>query len=157
MTSGSAGIIVKQRLNIQKADPAAYGPMMALEKYVHAGTLGEELIGLVKMRASQINGCAFCLDMHGKEARKAGVAQRKLDVLTGWHEAPSLYSLREQAALALTEEVTLISHGGVSDATWSRVEAAFGAKEIAELMMAICAINAWNRLAITTHMDLPAA
>lgn len=146
---------ITQRLDVHKVDPKAYEPMIALEKYVHAGTLGEALIGLVKLRTSQINGCAYCLDMHGREARAAGVEQRRIDVLPGWHEAPGLYSEREQAALALTEEMTCIADDGVSDATWSRVAAAFDAGEQVHLLMAICAINTWNRLAITVHQTLP--
>ncbi len=147
---------IAQRMNVHETDPQAYQSMFAMEKYVHAGDLGEGLISLVKLRASQINGCAFCLDMHGEEARKAGVSQRVIDVLPGWKEAPSLYSDREQAALALTEEVTLISQDGVSDAVWNQVAAVFSKAQIARLLMAICAINVWNRLAISTHADLPA-
>lgn len=146
-----------QRLDVHATDPKAYAPMLALEKYIHAGSLGEALLALVKLRASQINGCAFCLDMHGQEARKAGVPQRQIDVLPGWHEAPGLYSARERAAIALTEQVTLISQGGVSDAVWAEVGAQFSAQETVELLMAICAINSWNRLAITVHQTLPAA
>lgn len=144
-----------QRMNIQESDPQAYQPMLAMEKYIHAGTLGEDLLALVKIRASQINGCAYCLDMHGREARNAGVDNRRLDVLAGWREAPALYSEREQAALALTEAVTLISQGGVSDALWARVKGAFSDAEVPVLLMAISAINVWNRLAVTTHQDLP--
>lgn len=92
-----------------KVDPAAYEPMLALEKYVHGGTLGEELISLVKIRASQLNGCAYCLGMHAVEAHKAGVDQRVLDVLGAWREAPSVFTDRQRAALALTEEVTRTS------------------------------------------------
>lgn len=143
------------RLSIQDIDPAAYQPMFALEKYIHAGNLGEDLLALVKIRASQINGCAYCLDMHAREARTAGVDERRLDVLAGWHEAPDLYSAREQAALALAEEVTLIGEGGVSDETWARATAEFGDQDIVVLIMAICAINAWNRMAITTRQPLP--
>ena len=148
---------ISQRMNLHATDPAAYAPMIALEQYIHASTLGEALLGLVKFRASQINGCAFCLAMHGTEARKAGVAQRQLDVLAGWHEAPSLYTTRERAALALTEEVTRIGEHGVSDAVWADVEAAFKPVEIVALLLAIAAINTWNRLAIATHQDLPPA
>lgn len=147
---------ISQRMDVHATDPKAYQPMFALEKYIHAGSLGEALLALVKLRASQINGCAFCLDMHGREARAAGVAQRQIDVLPGWHEAPSLYSARERAAIALTEQVTLISQGGVSDAVWAQVGAEFSPQETVELLMAICAINTWNRIAITTHQDLPA-
>jgi AhpD family alkylhydroperoxidase len=148
---------IAQRLDIHKVDPEAYKPMIALEKYVHSGSLGEGLIGLMKYRASQINGCAYCLDMHGQEARAAGVDQRKLDVLSGWHEAPDLYSAREQAALAFTEEVTRIGEHGVSEATWQKVRAAFSEQETVQLLMGICAINAWNRMAITVHLELPSA
>ena len=142
-------------MSVHDVDPEAYKPMLAMEKYIHAGTLGEPLLALVKIRASQINGCAWCLDMHYKEARKEQVPQRKLDVIA-WSEAPAVYSEREQAALALTEEVTLISVAGVSDAVWSKVTDAFPEKEIAQLLMAIAAINVWNRLAVSTHQELPA-
>ncbi len=147
----------EQRLDLHAVDPDAYAPMIALEKYVHAGTLGEALIALVKLRASQINGCAFCLAMHADEARKAKVAQRKIDTLQGWHEALGLYSAREQAALAFTDEVTRIGERGVTDPTWAKVKAVFGDKEIVHLLMAICAINSWNRMAISVHMNLPPA
>lgn len=141
---------------IQTIDPEAYKPMVAMEQYIHAGSLGEPLLALVKIRASQINGCAFCLDMHHREAREAKVPQRKLDVLAGWFEAPGLFSERERAAIALTEEVTRISAGGVTDAVWDKVKASFPDKEIVQLLMAIAAINVWNRLAISTHQNLPA-
>ena len=146
---------ITQRISLRDVDPDAYKPMYALEKYIHAGSMGEPLLSLVKTRASQINGCAHCLDMHAQEARKAGVDQRKLDVLSGWREAPELYSSRELAALALTEQVTLISQGGVSDGVWSEVTASFSEKEIVQLLMAISAINVWNRLAVSTHQPLP--
>ncbi|MEO7126265.1 MAG: carboxymuconolactone decarboxylase family protein [Nakamurella sp.] len=146
----------QQRINVSQADPAAYKPMFAMEKYIHSGTLGEQLLSLVKIRASQINGCAYCLDMHNAEARAASVPQRKIDVLAGWHEAPRLYSDRDRAAIALTEQITLISEHGVTDDVWAEVQAAFSEKEIAELIMAIGAINVWNRIAIATRLDLPA-
>jgi AhpD family alkylhydroperoxidase len=146
---------VEQRISVHDVDPEAYKPMFAMEKYIHAGSLGEALLALVKIRASQINGCAYCLDMHGREARAAGVEQRRLDVLAGWEEAPELYSERERAAIALTEEVTLIGNGGVSDTVWARVTAAFEEKEVVQLLMAIAAINVWNRLAVSTHQSLP--
>jgi AhpD family alkylhydroperoxidase len=144
-----------QRISVQEVDPEAYKPLYALEKYIHAGSLGEGLIALVKSRASQINGCAFCLDMHAQEARKAGVDQRMLDVLAGWREAPGLYTEREKAAIALTEEVTRISVAGVSDAVWDGVRAVFSDAETVQLLMTISAINVWNRLAVSTRQDLP--
>ena len=145
----------EQRLSVRDVDPDAYKPMLALEKYIHAGSLGEALLALVKIRASQINGCAYCLDLHGREARAAGIDQRRLDVLAGWEEAPNLYSERERAAIALTEAVTLIGNGGVSDSLWGQVSNAFEEREIVQLLMAIAAINVWNRLAVSTHQTLP--
>lgn len=150
-----AELSVTQRLNFQQVDPAAFKPMLDLEKYIHGGSLGADLIALVKLRASHLNGCAFCLDMHARDAREAGVDQRKMDVLDAWREAPSLYSEREQAAFALTEEVTLIRRGGVADETWGWVSSNFSQEELVQLLMTISAINVWNRLAISTHMDLP--
>ncbi|TWP35285.1 carboxymuconolactone decarboxylase family protein [Leekyejoonella antrihumi] len=147
----------EQRMSIQDIDQEAYKPMIAMEKYIHAGSLGEPLLALVKIRASQINGCAWCLDMHYKEARAQQVNQRKLDVIAGWSEAPAVYSERERAALALTEEVTRISVAGVSDAVWAGAKKSFDDKEIVQLLMAISAINVWNRLAVSTHQQLPAA
>lgn len=146
----------EQRMSVQEVDPRAYGPMLAMEKYIHAGSLGEPLLALTKIRASQINGCAWCLDMHAHEARSAGVDQRKLDVLPGWIEAPALFSERERAALALTETVTMISEAGVPDSVWSQASQSFDEQEMVYLLMAISAINVWNRLAISTHQDLPA-
>lgn len=143
-------------MSVNTIDLEAYKPMFAMEKYIHAGSLGESLLALVKIRASQLNGCAWCLDMHNKEAREAKIPQRKLDVLAGWSEAPGLYSERERAAIALTEEVTMISAEGVTDAVWDQVTASFPEKEIVQLLMAISAINVWNRLAIGTRQELPA-
>jgi AhpD family alkylhydroperoxidase len=147
---------VTQRLSIQDVDPKAYQAVLGLEKYVHAGNLDEGLLALIKTRASQINGCAWCLDMHVAEARKAGIEQRQLDVLAAWREAPRLFSQREQAALAFTEQVTLISRDGVSDDVWRDLTAVFDDKETVLLLMAITAINVWNRMNVSVHTDLPA-
>lgn len=144
-----------ERLAIHEVDQDAYGPMLAMEKYIHAGNLGADLLALVKLRASQLNGCAYCLDMHAREARAAGVDQRRLDVLAGWHEAPVLYTERERAALALTETVTRIGEAGVPDEVWASVASVFDERETVRLLMAVCAINVWNRLAIATHQSLP--
>jgi len=122
---------------------------------VRSSGLDNELYELVKIRASQLNGCAFCLDMHLRDARAGGEDQRRLDVLSAWREAPQLFSEREQAAFALTEAVTLISQDGVPDDVWSRVSALFDDKEIVHLLMAIATINVWNRLAVSTHQALP--
>lgn len=149
-----------QRLSIQGVDPTAYAGVLGLEHYARGGDsdsggLEQSLRDLVKIRASQINGCAWCLDMHHREAREHGEAQRRLDVLSGWHEARSLYSEREQAALALTEEVTLIADGGVPDEVWETAAKHFTERELVRLLMVIAAINVWNRLAVSTRQDLP--
>ena len=143
-----------QRLNILAVDKKAYEPLYALEKYIHRGSLGEALLSLIKLRASQINGCAYCLKMHAGEARKAEVDQVKVDVLAGWKEAKSVYSDREQAALLMTEEVTLIADDGVSEETWKAASAVYSEQELVELLMSISAINVWNRLAVCTHQHL---
>lgn len=142
-----------QRLDIQATDKRAYAPLLAMENYIHNGSLGEGLLALVKLRASQLNGCAFCLNMHAQEARKAEVDQVKVDVLAGWEEAADVYSAREQAAIRLTEEVTDIADG-VSDETWAAASENFDEQEMVELLMAISAINVWNRLAVSTHQPL---
>jgi AhpD family alkylhydroperoxidase len=146
---------VTQRMSINDVDPDAYKAVLALEKYVHSGNLDERLLALVKTRASQLNHCAWCLDMHVAEARKAGVEQRQLDLVAAWREAPSLFSAREQAALAFTEQVTLISQDGVSDEVWNDLTAVFDEKETVVLLMAIAAINVWNRMNVTVRTELP--
>lgn len=144
-----------QRMNINEVDGEAYKAVLALEKYVHSGSLDESLLALVKSRASQINHCAWCLDMHLDEARKAGVEQRKLDVLAAWQEAGEMFSEAERAALAFAEQVTLISQDGVSDEVWAQVRAVFGEKDTVTLLMAIAAINVWNRMNVTVRTPLP--
>ncbi|MGH3181721.1 MAG: carboxymuconolactone decarboxylase family protein [Streptosporangiaceae bacterium] len=144
-----------QRLSVREVDPDAIKAMLEVERYVHAGGLEEGLLAMVKMRASQINGCAWCLDMHAAEAREAGVRQRQLDVLAAWREAGSLFSARERAALAFTESVTLISVSGVPEEVWRDVAATFDEKETVRLLMAIGAINVWNRLNVATRQEIP--
>ncbi|TWP33532.1 carboxymuconolactone decarboxylase family protein [Leekyejoonella antrihumi] len=145
-----------QRMSIPDVDADAYKAVLGLEKYVHSGSLDEQLLSIVKTRASQINHCAWCLDMHIEEARKAGVEQRKLDLIAAWSEAGALFDGREQAALAFTEQVTLISQDGVTDDVWSAVRGVFDEKETLTLLMAIAAINVWNRMNVTARTDLPA-
>jgi len=147
--------VAQQRLSIPAIDPNAYKAVLGLEKYVHAGGLDEALLAIVKSRASQINHCAWCLDMHLDEARKAGVAQRKLDVLAAWREAGPMFSDAERAALALAEQVTLISQDGVTDEVWAAVRDSFDEKQSVVLLMAIAAINVWNRMNVTARTELP--
>ena len=145
-----------QRMSVHDIDPTATQAVLGLGTYVRDSGLDKQLYELIKIRASQLNGCAFCLDMHLRDARAGGEDQRRLDVLSAWREAPDLFSERERAAFALTEAVTLIAHNGVPDDVWSRVTACFDEKEVVHLLMAVATINVWNRLAVSTHQALPA-
>ncbi|HEX7355613.1 MAG TPA: carboxymuconolactone decarboxylase family protein [Mycobacteriales bacterium] len=144
-----------QRLAIGEIDPDAYKAVLGLEKYVRSGNLDARILDLVKIRASQINHCAWCLDMHVAEARKAGIDQRQIDLIAAWREADPLFSARERAALAFTEAVTLISVDGVPDPVWNEVAAVFDEKETVQLLMAIAAINVWNRMNVSARTQLP--
>ncbi len=146
-----------QRLDVHRVDPQAYQTVVAMETYVANSGLDARLHELIKIRASQLNGCAFCLDMHHRDARKAGEDQRRLDVLSAWPEAPGLYTDAERAALAFTEAVTLIGQAGVPDRVWDDVAAHFDEAETVHLLMAVATINVWNRLAVATHLQLPPA
>ncbi|MGH9055865.1 MAG: carboxymuconolactone decarboxylase family protein [Acidimicrobiales bacterium] len=142
------------RLSIREVDPDAYRAVRGLSQYVRVGGLDEKLRALVDIRASQINHCAWCLDMHVAEARKAGIEQRQIDLVAAWREAGTLFSQREQAALALTEAVTLISEGGVPDEVWNGARAVFDEKESVQLLMAIATINVYNRMNVTVRTVL---
>lgn len=139
---------MKVRLNYSEVAPGALKAMLEIEKYAAGSGLEHSLYELVKTRASQINGCAYCLDMHTKDARKAGETEQRLYALSAWRETP-FYTERERAALAWTEALTLISEDEVSDALFEATRAHFSEKEIVDLTMAIIAINGWNRLAIS--------
>lgn len=138
---------MSQRLPYAKVDPEGLAAMLGLETHVRGSGLESSLIELVKMRASQINGCAYCLDMHSKDAMAAGETAQRLHVLAAWREAP-FYTERERAALAWTEALTRIADNGVSDADFEAVRAHFEERELVDLTLAIVAINGWNRLAI---------
>lgn len=146
-----------QRMSIREVDPNAYTAVLALQKYVNSGSLGARLKALVDIRASQLNKCAWCLDMHVAEAREAGAPQRQLDLVAAWQEAEGFFTEREQAALAFTEQVTLLSEHGVTDEVWARVRAAFSEQELVELLMTIATINVWNRMNVTARTALPSA
>ncbi|WP_440961296.1 carboxymuconolactone decarboxylase family protein [Paenibacillus nitricinens] len=142
---------MEQRMDLAGEIPAAYKAMMGLEAFVQSTGMEKSLLELIKIRASQINGCAFCIDMHSKDARKAGVSEQRIYMLNAWREAP-FYSDEERAVLALTESVTLVTQGHVPDDVYSEAERHFDTKRLGEIIMAIVTINAWNRIAITTRM-----
>ena len=141
------------RIEYTKASPGGYRAMAGLEKFVHECGLEEPLIELVKMRASQLNGCAYCLDMHSKDARAAGETEQRLYVLDAWREAP-FYSERERAALAWTEALTLVADKHVPDEVYDEVRQHFSEEELVNLSLAIIAINGWNRLAISFRSEV---
>jgi AhpD family alkylhydroperoxidase len=142
------------RIDAKRINPDAYKAMRGLQAYVDASGLDRHLQELVKIRASQINGCAFCLHMHLRDARKAGESQERLDLVSAWREAP-VFSARERAALAWTEALTLVTQG-VDDEVYAEVTAEFSAQELAYLSSAIGAINVWNRLGVAYRWTPPA-
>ena len=140
---------MQSRIDVQKVAPKAFQPLFALEEYIRKSShFGKNLLELVRMRASQINGCAYCLDMHSKDARAHGETEQRLYALNAWSETP-FYSDRERAALAWTEAVTLVSREHVPDTEYEAVRQHFSEEELITLTLAITSINSWNRLCIS--------
>ena len=139
---------MKPRLNPYQAAPDAMKAVAALDTYVKGSGLDPGLIELIKMRASQINGCAYCLHMHSRDARARGESEERLYLLDAWRESP-LYTDRERAALAWTEAVTLVSQTRVPDEVYEEARRHFSEEELVKLTVAVGAINAWNRIAIS--------
>jgi AhpD family alkylhydroperoxidase len=135
------------RVAMHSAAPAAYRAMLALSNYTKDCGLEPLLLELVKTRASQINGCAFCIQMHARDARRLGETEDRLYMLPAWREAPH-YSARERAALAWTEALTQLTEGHAPDADYAQLRAQFSEEEVVNLSLAIATINAWNRLAV---------
>jgi AhpD family alkylhydroperoxidase len=138
---------MQPRLPFLKLAPAAYKAMSGLEAYLHGSGLDLRLLHMIKLRASQINGCAFCIDMHWKDARAAGETEQRLYGLDAWRESP-YYTDRERAAFAWTESLTLISQTHAPDDVYEEVLRYFSEKEVVDLTWAIAAINSWNRISI---------
>ena len=142
---------MKARLDYAKAAPDAYQAVVNLNRYVvQQSCLPPLLIDLIKLRASQINGCAYCVDMHSKEARAHGASQQWLDLISVWRESP-IFTDAERAVLGWTEALTLITQGHVPDAVYEEVRKQFNEKELTDLSLAITTINAWNRLSIAAR------
>ncbi|CAG7652578.1 carboxymuconolactone decarboxylase family protein [Paenibacillus allorhizosphaerae] len=142
---------MEMRLNYTKVQPESLQTLLKLEGYVKKSGLDPKLLELIKIRASQINGCAYCLDMHTKDARAMGETEQRLYMLSAWREAP-FYTEAERAAIALTEAVTKISEAGVPQELYEQVRKHFDEGHFVDLIMAINAINCWNRMAISTGM-----
>ena len=143
---------MSKRINILQLEPDAYKAIMGLENYVANSGISKAHYELIKIRASQINGCAYCLDMHSRDARKGGETEQRIYVLNAWRDT-SFFTEEEKAILALTEEVTLISHGGVSEQTYQQAASVLDEHYLAKVIMAATVINAWNRISISTRME----
>ncbi|UAY51850.1 carboxymuconolactone decarboxylase family protein [Ferruginibacter albus] len=144
---------MEQRVNIEQTQPDAWKALYGLSGIVHRSSLTTIQKHLIMVRASQINSCAFCINMHRKDALKSGETQQRLFLLSAWRET-DLFTEEEKAMLALTEEVTVISKKGVTDATYKQAEKFFSAETIGEIIMLVIVINAWNRIAVSTHKPI---
>jgi len=137
-----------RRIDYREIAPKAVSTMLELQRYVDHCSLERPLLELAKLRASQINGCAYCVDMHSKDLRALGESEQRLYAVVVWHEAP-FFNDRERAALAWTEAVTLVSETGVPDDVYENARSQFSERELVDLTMAVIAINGWNRLAVS--------
>lgn len=144
---------MEKRIQIDAIAPEAYKSLFALEQYLQKSQLSRTHKELIKIRASQINGCAFCIDMHTKDALKYGESPQRIFLLDAWRET-EFFTEEERTSLQLTEEVTLIHQGGLSDQTYTKALETFGEHGLSQIIMAIVAINSWNRIAISTHKPL---
>ena len=144
---------MEQRINIEQTQPATWKAMYSLSAAVSKSTLSPIQKCLIMVRTSQINSCAFCINMHIKEALKAGETQQRLFLLSAWKET-NLFTDEEKAILALVEEVTLIHQNGVADSTYKQAEQYFSSETIGEIIMLIVLMNAWNRIAVSTHIPV---
>jgi AhpD family alkylhydroperoxidase len=145
-------MLMAPRIDYTKVESGALRAMYGLEKYLTESSIEKPLRELIKLRASQINGCAYCIDMHWKDARAAGESEQRLYGLAAWREAP-YYSERERAALAWTEELTLIAEHHVSDELYEQTRRQFSEQELVDLTLAVGTINAWNRIAISFRSE----
>ncbi len=140
------------RLAYRTLEPAAYDALRALDAYVRGTGLDARLLELIKVRASALNGCAFCVDLHTRDALKVGVPQQQLSLLPVWHEAGEVFSPRERAVLAFTDAVTRLAEGGVPDDIVEALRAHFADQAVVQLTMAVTAIGAWNRMGVVSGL-----
>ncbi|RQP15913.1 MAG: carboxymuconolactone decarboxylase family protein [Parapedobacter sp.] len=145
---------MEKRINIHAIAPQAYDAVLALEKYLAKSEISRTLKELIKIRASQINGCAFCIDMHTKDALKNGETNQRIFLLNAWREVSGFFAEEERITLAMTEEITHISKNGLSDETYQKAITVFGENKVAEIIMTVVTINAWNRIAVSTRMEV---
>ena len=144
---------MENRIDIQKLEPNAYKQMFALENYIQNSQLSKTHLELIKIRASQINRCAFCINMHTADALKHGETNQRIFLLNAWKET-ELFTEEEKVVLTMTEEITLLHQHGLSDETYKKAEVLFDKNYMAQIIMAIVTINAWNRIAVSTNLKV---
>ncbi|MFJ4564731.1 carboxymuconolactone decarboxylase family protein [Streptomyces caelestis] len=140
------------RIDLAELEPAAYRAMLGLEQYLSASPLPAPLRELVKLRASQLNGCAFCVSLHSHQAKNGGEADERLFSLVTWRESP-FFTQAERAALALTEAATRLDAEGVPDEVWNEASAHYDDRQLAALVMTVATVNAWNRIGVSTRLE----
>jgi AhpD family alkylhydroperoxidase len=145
---------MEKRINISILAPQAYKAMLGLEGYLASVSISKTLKELIKIRASQINNCAYCIDMHTKDALKSGETPQRIFLISAWREATKFFSEEEQTVLEMTEEITLISQEGLTQSTYKKALQYFSEVQIAEIIMVAVTINAWNRIAVSTHTQI---
>ena len=144
---------MENRIDIQKLEPNAYKQMFALENFIQNSQLSKTHLELIKIRASQINRCAFCINMHTADALKHGETNQRIFLLNAWKET-ELFTDEEKVVLAMTEDITLLHQQGLSDETYKKAETIFDKNYMAQIIMAIVTINAWNRIAVSTNLKV---
>jgi len=143
---------MSKRIDFNTVQPAAYDAMDALDQFVNESSIDKVLKELIKIRASQLNGCAYCVDAHSRDARKLGESEQRVFLVSAWREAGDIFSEEERLVLQITEEITFIHRHGLSNEAYERSVGLFGEEKTAQLIMAIVTINAWNRIGVATQL-----
>ena len=146
---------MKQRINFGKVQPGAYDAMEALDAFVEHSSISKEYRELIKIRASQINGCSYCTDTHSHDALKLNMSLQKVLLVSAWREAANVFNEEEKLLFKITEEVTLISRHGLSNETYTKAITVFGEQLTVEIIMAVITINAWNRIGVASQLHPP--
>jgi AhpD family alkylhydroperoxidase len=144
--------MMNKRIDFNVVQPAAYDAMDALDRFVNESSIDKGIQEFIRIRASQINGCAYCVDAHSRDARKLGETEQRVFLISAWREAGSIFSEEERLVLQMTEEITLIHQQGLGDATYEKAISVFGKEKTSQLIMAIVTINAWNRIGVATQL-----
>jgi len=146
---------MSKRINFNDLQPSAYDAMDALDKFVNESSIDKQHREFIKIRASQINGCAYCVDSHSHDALRLGAPLQKVLLVSGWREAKNIFSEEEQLLFRMTEEITLIHQHGLTNETYQKAILLFGEEKTAQIIMAVVTINAWNRIAVATELRPP--